>query len=133
MAISPELIDTPNQMLRCPTRAGSKLVCASVTLEAKDPNEPLPEYIGKDIIDSNGNFSLKWTSQTKVEYTIIGTYAGCAGVQMVGIPVLLSGIDPNGSIFDIGKTTKIDSNGKFSIKWTPHIEGECQIIGWIEK
>ena len=44
-----------------------------------------------------------------------------------GVPVHLTAIDPNGNTQDIGTVTS-DTDGKFSIMWTPPIEGKYTIV-----
>lgn len=47
---------------------------------------------------------------------------------MIGVPVVLTAIDPNGNAIEIGTATTNGYYGTFAKEWTPDIEGTYQII-----
>ncbi len=49
-------------------------------------------------------------------------------VQMTGVPVTLTAIDPNGNAQEIGTATTNAYYGNYEIVWTPPIEGTYKII-----
>jgi hypothetical protein len=44
-----------------------------------------------------------------------------------GVPVVLSVLDPNGNVYDIGNVTS-DANGMFKLLWEPLVPGEYTVI-----
>ena len=48
--------------------------------------------------------------------------------SITGVPVVLTAIDPNGNVINIGTVTTNGYYGTFAKEWTPEIEGTYQII-----
>jgi hypothetical protein len=47
---------------------------------------------------------------------------------MIGVPVVLTALDSNGNIEDLGTVTTNGLYGTFSLSWTPPIEGDYTIM-----
>jgi len=47
---------------------------------------------------------------------------------ITGVPVVLTAIDPNNNVIEIGTTTTNGYYGTYSYAWTPELEGKYQII-----
>ena len=48
-------------------------------------------------------------------------------MDTVGVDVILTVIDPNNNVYDIGKATS-DSSGKYSLMWQPPVPGKYTVI-----
>jgi len=72
----------------------------------------------------------KDSMETQMEYLHMGQpIAGVLGNETIaGVPVTLTAIDDNGTVYDLGTTTSNGYYGTFSMVWTPPAQGKYQIV-----
>lgn len=96
---------------------GTAIVIKGSVLD-QSPAQPGTPCVSKDSMKTQMDY-------LHMQLPIDGIYHN---VQMTGVPVILTAIDPNGNTQEIGTATTNAYYGNYEMVWTPPIEGTYKIV-----